>query len=420
MASSSEKIFLKYKIALDKLKMKFNSLYLEYATLGENNPIEHLKYRIKKIDSIEEKLNKTGYELTEENIDKLNDIVGVRIVCSFLSDMEEIIDFINSDPEINVLNVKDYIKRPKSSGYMSYHMIVEIPVMISNQVTTVKAEIQVRTIAMDMWASLEHKIWYKKGIQLPKEIMDEIDTTNEICNRMDIVLDDLIRNVNHNNQKDNMLSTKEMKGTTYDITMLKYEAALKIMEGKINNIYEEYERIGSINPIEHIISRIKSKDRILAKLKSNEHDFSVENMQNYINDIAGIRIVCSFQSDLKEIIEIIKSDSSLQIIKEKDYINYPKASGYMGYHLLVLVPIHLKNGTTYVKVEIQLRTIAMEMWASVEHKLCYKKDVDPSVKDELKKLSTIILTIDNNMNKIIEESKLLVERKRKKKKLVQS
>lgn len=416
MNQDIKKTFLKYELVLEKLKTKFNSLYLQYQTLGENNPIEHLKYRIKKIDSIEEKLKKSGYEFTSENITRLNDIVGVRIICSFLNDMNEIIEFIKNDPELEIVTIKDYISYPKESGYSSYHMIVKVPIVIGNEVVYVKAEIQVRTITMDMWASLEHKIWYKKGIQLPIQIMREIDNANQVCKEMDICLNKLImdkkKQLHFNKVKSLPLS---LKGREFDLSMLKYARALATLEDKINTIYEEYEKDGAINPIEHVKGRLKSSDRIYTKLKKNVSVISLENMDKYVNDIAGIRVVCSFRSDLYEILNLLKNNLGLEIIKEKDFISAPKKSGYMGYHLLVKVPVYLKSGVQMVKVEIQVRTIAMEVWASVEHKLCYQKEVDSSIREELKNFSSVIRVIDENMEKIIQESRLLIAQKKRQK-----
>ncbi len=407
-----EKLYLIYQLALNKLKNKFDSLYLEFSTLEDNNPIEHLKYRIKKLDSIEEKLKKKSLPPTYDNISKLNDIVGVRIVCSFLNDLEKIIKIIENDPEIKILNHKDYITNPKNNGYTSYHLIIEIPVSLLNETVYVKAEIQVRTIAMDMWASLEHKIWYKKGIQLPQDMMEEIYKTTKVCRLVDNNLNKLSEQAPDSSQKQQLDCPLE-KDKRYEITILKYQAALKFVEDKINTIYNEYEINGLTNPIEHIKSRIKTSERIVQKLIKQHQELTLDNMENYINDIAGIRIVCSFQSDLEEIISLLKRDETMKIIREKDYVSIPKASGYSAYHLIVQVPIHLKSQTTYVKVEIQIRTIAMDMWASLEHKLCYQKEVDSSITAELKNLASVIRVIDNNMEKTIQKSRNLVTEKKR-------
>lgn len=159
-----ENLDLIYQIAMNKLKCKFNSLSKEFSLWEENNPIEHIKYRIKKKDSIEGKLCRKNLPITEKNIRNLNDVLGVRVVCSFLDDVKLLIRTIENDPEITVLNCKNYIDVPKNNGYMSYHLNIVFPVFINGKIEPIKAEIQVRTIAMDMWASLEHKLCYHKEV----------------------------------------------------------------------------------------------------------------------------------------------------------------------------------------------------------------------------------------------------------------
>ena len=147
------------------------------------------------------------------------------------------------------------------------------------------------------------------------------------------------------------------------------------------------------------------------KYKNSSLNFNIgdkvnlDNILNYVNDFAGIRIVCSFLNDLDVLKEIIKSDPDLVIINEKDYVNYPKNSGYRGYHLIVGVPVYSASGKTYVKVELQIRTIAMEMWASLEQKINYHKIASEDAKNELKRLSGVISGIDNNINEIVENSR---------------
>ncbi len=405
-----ELLFLKYKLALDVLKNKFNSLNLELSTMWDNNPIEHMKYRLKSIDSIEKKLKKKGLPLSSEIIkNNINDVVGVRVVCSFLNDMEKMIYIIKNDPQIRILKEKDYIQTPKESGYSSYHMIVEIPVLMFHKTEYVRSEIQIRTIAMDMWASLEHKIWYKKNIVLPDNMMEEISKTVYICDCIDKKLNSLIEYDNNPIKRLNPEVLSAISEKEYEAFMLKYQMALQYIENKIVALFYDYDRNGLINPIEHIKSRIKTKARIYQKLQKKNKEFNLENIQENINDIAGIRVVCSFQSDLEELIQkvttIIGNDPNLEIVTVKDYVNNPKDSGYSSYHIIVQVPVHLVNGVVMAKVEIQLRTIAMDMWASLEHKLCYQKEVDPKLRKELKDLAGVIHIIDCNMNCIIEETR---------------
>jgi len=150
------------KTALDKLEV----LDDEFSVENNRNPISFIKTRIKKPNSIYDKLQKMGYEFTTENIQTyLNDVAGVRIVCAFIDDIYMISDLITQQDDIKVIEIKDYIKNPKSNGYRSYHMIVEIPVFFAKGKTPMRVELQIRTNGMDFWATLEHQLRYKKGIE---------------------------------------------------------------------------------------------------------------------------------------------------------------------------------------------------------------------------------------------------------------
>lgn len=400
-------LFDKYNEAFVIIKDRFDLLYKEFSIYGDSNPIEFIKYRVKKQDSIVQKLLKKSLPFTTENVENsLNDIIGIRIVCSFLDDLENIklvIRKMEKYGELKIIKEKDYVNMPKNNGYSSYHMIVEIPVKIRNEDIRVKAEIQIRTIAMDVLASLEHKLRYKKN---SNDIYDNsLADTAEVCGRVDRELNNFVRENNVKNIDVLFDRYSFMRDTKYKNMKLKYEAALSIMRNKINNIYVMYERSGEVNIIEHIKDRIKDEEQIVRKLLLSGKEVNLDNISNYVNDFAGIRIVCSFLNDLDVLKEIIKSDPDLVIINEKDYVNYPKDSGYRGYHLIVGVPVYSALGKTYVKVELQIRTIAMEMWASLEQKINYHKIASEEAKSELKRLSGVILGIDNNINEIVEKSR---------------
>ena len=398
----------KYNKAFLIIKEKFENLYEEYAIqYGENNPIEFINYRIKKQESIFQKLLRKSLPFTTENIENsINDIIGIRIVCSFLDDLEKVKDLIikmEQYGELTIKNRKDYVSNPKDSGYSSYHMIVEIPVKIRDEEIKVKAEIQLRTIAMDVIASLEHKLRYKKDYN-SKIYDDSLEKTLEICTIVDKELNDFFRA--NNVAKDKILFDRYFldDDKKYKLMKFKYEKGLKIMKDKIDNIYDMYEKSGVVNPIEHIKYRLKDEKQIVRKLLLSGKEVNLANIIEYVNDFAGIRVVCSFKNDLENLKELIKSDPDLVIIKEKDYVNCPKESGYRGYHLIVGVPVFFASGLSYVKVEIQLRTIAMEMWASLEQKICYHKIATEDAKKELKRLSSIIEVIDDKIDSIVEKS----------------
>lgn len=154
--------------------------------------------------------------------------------------------------------------------------------------------------------------------------------------------------------------------------MLKYEFALKRLETELSILLDDYKYKKGYNPVEHIKSRIKSLGSIINKLDKKGIEYSTNNIVRNVHDVVGMRIVCSFLSDVYEIVNIIKSSKEFIIIDESDYIKDPKDSGYSSYHLNILVPIYLLDRTEYIESEIQIRTVAMDCWASLDHKLSYK------------------------------------------------
>ena len=172
---SWQEVTLVYSAALKQINTKLEILNDEFQHVHRYNPIEHIKSRMKTSESIVKKLKRYGYESTIENMVKyINDIAGIRVICSFTSDIYRIADMIGNQNDIKVISVKDYIKHPKSSGYKSYHMLVTVPVFLSDRIVEVKVEIQIRTVAMDFWASLEHKINYKFEGNAPQHIKTEL------------------------------------------------------------------------------------------------------------------------------------------------------------------------------------------------------------------------------------------------------
>ncbi|MCQ2507221.1 MAG: GTP pyrophosphokinase family protein [Dorea sp.] len=179
-------IMFLYKAALKEMETKMAILNDELQHVHKYNPIEHIKTRIKSPESILKKLEKYGYEASIDNIVKYcNDIAGLRVICSFSSDIYRLAEMIGNQSDIKVIAVKDYIKNPKPSGYKSYHMIIEVPVHTSNSVADARVEIQIRTIAMDFWASLEHKIYYKFEGHAPEYISRDLVECADMVSRLD-------------------------------------------------------------------------------------------------------------------------------------------------------------------------------------------------------------------------------------------
>ena len=179
-------VILTYNAALKQMETKIEILNDEFMHVHQYNPIEYVKTRIKTPESIVKKLKRYGYETSIQNMVRYcNDIAGVRVVCSFTSDIYRLADIIGRQNDITVISVKDYMKKPKASGYKSYHMIVSLPVFLSDRQVDVKVEIQIRTIAMDFWASLEHKIYYKFEGNAPDYISRDLRECSEIVSNLD-------------------------------------------------------------------------------------------------------------------------------------------------------------------------------------------------------------------------------------------
>lgn len=175
-----------YDSALKEINTKIEILNNEFVHIYNYNPFEHIKSRLKTPDSIVKKLKRYGYEVTIDNmVEKLNDIAGIRIICSFTSDIYQIAEMIRKQSDVTVLNVKDYIKYPKPNGYKSYHMVVTIPIYLTDGPVETKVEIQIRTIAMDFWASLEHKIYYKFEGNAPAYLQHELKACADVVNMLD-------------------------------------------------------------------------------------------------------------------------------------------------------------------------------------------------------------------------------------------
>ena len=169
-----------YNAAMMEIETKFKVLNVEMSRGYDRNPIESIKTRIKSPKSIVEKMRRKGKPLTVESIEReLSDVAGVRVICSFVDDIYKLADMLMLQDDICVLEVKDYIKHPKPSGYRSLHMIVEVPIFLSKEKRFMRVEVQLRTIAMDFWASLEHKLRYKKDI--PEDHAQEIARQLQQC-----------------------------------------------------------------------------------------------------------------------------------------------------------------------------------------------------------------------------------------------
>lgn len=204
------------------------------------------------------------------------------------------------------------------------------------------------------------------------------------------------------------LAEKDVKGwidkysAPYKRLMSYYQCAIMEVETKFNVLNEELSLQYDRNPIETIKSRLKSPESIIDKVNRKKLPMTVESIEKNINDIAGIRVICSFQSDIYMLAEAFLKQDDITLVEKKDYIQAPKSNGYRSLHLIVEIPIFLRDEKRIMKVEVQFRTISMDWWASLEHKICYKKDVADyeNVRRDLRECADIGASLDERMESI--------------------
>lgn len=194
----------------------------------------------------------------------------------------------------------------------------------------------------------------------------------------------------------------EDKVLAFRQSMCYYRCAIMEIETKFKVLDEQFSLYYDRNPIESIHTRIKSEASIIEKLKRKNLDLTIESMEKNIFDIAGIRIISSFQDDIYLLADLLLQQDDIRLIERKDYIKNPKPNGYRSLHLIVEIPIFLSNEKKWVKAEVQFRTIAMDFWASLEHKLRYKKNLSPErlqdIDNELKSCANICSQLDQKMS----------------------
>ena len=181
-----------------------------------------------------------------------------------------------------------------------------------------------------------------------------------------------------------------------------YRGGMKEINTKLEILDEEFKTKFSYNPIHHVESRLKSMPSIIKKIKSKGLDVSIDSISENITDIAGIRVICNYIDDIYRVAEMLTAQDDVKLLRVRDYIKNPKTAGYRSLHLIVEIPVFLSTGPVPVPVEIQIRTIAMDFWASLEHKLRYKtgNSVDDDLRERLKKCAEEISALDTEMQEI--------------------
>ncbi|NMB38095.1 MAG: GTP pyrophosphokinase family protein [Firmicutes bacterium] len=192
------RFFIMYKFAIDEVSTKIDILRQEFQYIYGYNPIERVTSRVKTPQSILNKVRRKGIEISLPSIkENVRDIAGIRIVCSFISDIYKIKDTLENQADLEVVECKDYIKNPKENGYRSLHLIVKVPVITSDREEKVYVEIQLRTIAMDFWANLEHKLYYKYNYEVPERLLNELKEAADLAAELDQKMEKINCEINH-------------------------------------------------------------------------------------------------------------------------------------------------------------------------------------------------------------------------------
>ncbi|WP_028563037.1 GTP pyrophosphokinase [Paenibacillus pinihumi] len=206
------RFMMMYKFALDALETRIEILKEEFQLLHDYNPIEHTKYRLKSPESLLKKLYRKGCDFSFASVrTNIKDIAGLRITCSFLSDIYRIQEMFEHQSDLKVLEIKDYIKNPKPNGYQSLHLLLEVPVYMSDRLEYVCVEVQVRTIAMDFWASLEHKIFYKYNQAVPERLLAELKEAADSASSLDHQMERLHLEIEEIKEKQSNENQDELK-----------------------------------------------------------------------------------------------------------------------------------------------------------------------------------------------------------------
>ncbi|WP_296878766.1 GTP pyrophosphokinase family protein [Thomasclavelia sp.] len=191
-----------YEAGIKEIRTKLEILDDEFKIKHDHNPIHHMEYRLKSLDSIVNKLRKRNLEVSLESMNtNLTDIAGVRVICNYVSDVYRIADLLVKQSDIKLIKRKDYIKHPKDNGYRSLHLVVEVPIFLAQKVQPITVEIQIRTIAMDFWASLEHHLRYKAENEVPDGVRDELIECAKTISQLDYKMQGIHEELNKAKQR---------------------------------------------------------------------------------------------------------------------------------------------------------------------------------------------------------------------------
>ncbi|MFI3251925.1 MAG: GTP pyrophosphokinase family protein [bacterium] len=199
-----------------------------------------------------------------------------------------------------------------------------------------------------------------------------------------------------------MITNLKKKSSKFFKLMMQYECAMIEVKTKLDVLNKELSMYEERNSFDTVLTRLKAPESICAKLERFGYEFNVENIEKHIEDVAGLRVICSFKDDIYNIAKFLSLQDDIKVVLIKDYILDPKPNGYRSFHIVLSVPIFLSTEKKYMKVEVQFRTIAMDFWASLEHKMKYKKDISNAeeITADLLECADLISVVDERMNTI--------------------
>lgn len=408
-----------YNAACKKLKSCLEIYRKDFIEKCGIDIMTSIEFRIKDNKSIINKLLRDEHEITEENAIKyVRDIVGIRIISPNLLDVR-ILKYLLTRRNCNafkILESKDYISNAKESGYRSYHFIVQVPLDLCDECKYITCEIQLRTLLMHAWCKFEHDKCYKSD-NVDEELKKMLKQQSDTFFDADIyMMNRLLEDVN-SKEKDFSLAQEDFIILGYieellkkksqkeqnppvltDNTIANFEAARDTVITLLENIQSDFKAKYGYDIISSIEDRIKSNNSLINKLKKDEKPVTEESALQNIRDIAGIRVIAPNLLDVLILIKLLEKSCSFDIIKEKDYLDSGKESGYRSFHMIIGVPVNLCDGLRVVTVEIQIRTLLMHAWSHFEHDKCYKtENVDHELEEMLKKQSDEYYEVDKFM-----------------------
>lgn len=347
--------------------------------------------RIKCIDSyIEKAMVRTKYN-------EINDIVGFRVICLTEDDVYAFRNYIknlSSQYRYTIESEKDYISNPKKSGYRSYHIILNITVDTVNGTVVVPAEIQLRTIFMDIFARVEHKWSYKPEIKLtPVEKRDLMEFGGQLKFVEEAFKYSCGENIK--TKKEVVIPESSEKKQYYNVEPF-FNAAYNYINGDIISILNSYH---DKDDIVYCSNRIKTIPSICRKLKNKGLEVNSDNIVNKISDVVGFKIVLTDEEEIYSLVNYIEESNLFDIIERKDYILEPKDSGYRAYHIKVRKMIKTSNGFIPIVSEIQFRTVLMDAWSTYEDSV-YGEEISPEKRQSLVFLSNNLKILSDRLKQL--------------------